>query len=158
MKTYLSGGIEYAEKFGMNWRNETENWIRGELGHDVFNPSRESRTFFNTHFPYIKRELLKKETEDEIRKVIAELIKFECNEIINNCDYIICYWDLSCQKGAGTQGELTIARYYNKPVYLVTTMDSLDLSSWIIGCTIKIFKSFEDLKIFLKQTYTKLEQ
>ena len=35
-------------------------------------------------------------------------------------DCVICLWDEGAARGAGTKGELTIARYFGKPVYLVT--------------------------------------
>jgi hypothetical protein len=153
MKTYLSGGIEYAEKFGMDWRNDLEAWIKKEINHEVFNPTHESRNYFSMKFPDFKREQLKEKTQEDIRKIVGELIRFECNEIIDNCDYIICYWDSSCQKGAGTQGELTIAKYFNKPVYMVTSIAVSNIPSWIIGCSTFIFNSFDDLKKFLKSNY-----
>jgi hypothetical protein len=155
MKTYLSGGIEYASGFGNDWRNELESWIRRELHHEIFNPCVESINFFERNFPEFERKFLKKEPMENIRKIIGELVIFECEEIIKNSDYIICFWDESCSKGAGTQGELTIAKYYHKPVYIVSSITMDQIPSWIIGCSTEIFQDFDELKRFLLSSYSK---
>jgi hypothetical protein len=155
MKTYLSGGIEYASGFGNDWRKTLETWIKSTLNHEVFNPCTESINFFGREYPDFERKLLKNEPVEKIRKIIGHLVDFECNEVIQNTDYIICYWDESCSKGAGTQGELTIAKYHKKPVYLISTIPVENIPSWIIGCTTMIFSDFEEIKHFLLNTFSK---
>jgi hypothetical protein len=153
MKTYLSGGIEYADKFGRGWRDDLESWLIDQLHHEVFNPTKESITFFEKNFPGFKRSNLKQESENKIRLIIGQLIHFECNEIIKNCNYVICYWDESCHKGAGTQGELTLAKFHNIPIFIVTLKNLTDLPAWIIGCSTRIFNDFDNLKSFLKEKF-----
>ena len=53
--------------------------------------------------------------------------------------------------GGGTHGEVTIAYYFNKPIYIVNTVPINEMSSWIFGCADKIFVDFNDLKKFLLQ-------
>ena len=55
--------------------------------------------------------------------------------------------------GAGTQGEITVAKYFKKPVYLVTKIDKIKIPSWVIGCSQEIFNDFNDLKQFLQNKY-----
>jgi len=68
-------------------------------------------------------------------------------------DYIICLWDEYVLHGGGTHGELTMAFWHNIPVYMVTKIPVQKMSSWIIGCTNRIFDNFEELKVFLRKKY-----
>jgi hypothetical protein len=153
MKTYLSGGIEYAQDFGKNWRYEISEWLTAAFNHQIFNPTKESIIFFQEKFPGFKRSKLKELPVQEIRRIISSLVDFEIATIINDIDYVICFWDESCYKGAGTQGELTVAKYNNIPVYIVTQIDINKIPSWIIGCSTEIFKNFDELKTHLKLIY-----
>ena len=153
MKVYLSGGIEYASNYGKDWRTEISSWIKDQLGHSIFNPTKESIEFFHEKFPAFQRDNLKNLPIPEIREIIGSLINFEISTVMNEMDYIICFWDESCYKGAGTQGELTVARYNNIPVYIVTNLDKNIIPSWIIGCSTEIFSNFETLKTYLIKNY-----
>ncbi len=53
----------------------------------------------------------------------------------------------------GPKGELTIARYFNKPVYIVTHMSKEKIPGWVLGCATEFFGSFEQLKTFLFLKY-----
>ena len=37
-RIYLSGGMEYADNEGRDWRYTLQEWIESELGWTVFNP------------------------------------------------------------------------------------------------------------------------
>jgi hypothetical protein len=63
----------------------------------------------------------------------------------------VCYWDESAQRGAGTKGELTIARFFRKPVLMVTSTPMEALPGWVIGCVTMIYPDFDSLKAALKQ-------
>jgi len=153
MQVYLSGGIEYANNFGKDWRKDLSSWLTSTLHHKVFDPTYESLVFFRKNFPNFKREQLKSLSFNEIRNIISKLIDFEISTIINDIDYVICLWDESCALGAGTQGEITVAKYFKKPVYLVTKIDKIKIPSWVIGCSQEIFNDFNDLKQFLQNKY-----
>jgi hypothetical protein len=77
----------------------------------------------------------------------------DSKEIAECSDYVICYWDQGAQRGAGTKGELTIARYFNKPVYMVTRIPKVNIPGWVLGCVTEFFDSFEHLKEFLVSYY-----
>ena len=53
-------------------------------------------------------------------------------------------------RGAGTKGELTMAKYFGKPVYLVTSIPYHDIPGWVLGCTTQLFSSFDELNVFLR--------
>jgi hypothetical protein len=156
MKTYLSGGMEYAEGEGFQWRRELQDWIEQNLKHECFNPNHESNVFFENNYPSVDFREIKTKDIDLYKTIARKLVEIDINEIAKNTDYLICFWDNGAAKGAGTKGELTMAKYFEKPVYLVTTFPLSDIPGWVLGCTTKFFYTFEELKSFLaKQFLTK---
>lgn len=146
---YLSGGMEYAENEGRDWRQSLEQWLRKELGCTIFNPNSESESFFSKHFPDIDIRSLKETNVVQYATIVARLVEIDCKEIAERSDLVICYWDDSAQRGAGTKGELTIAKHFGKPVYMVTSVPHKEIPGWVLGCTSFIFESFDELKKFL---------
>ncbi len=157
-RVYLSGGMEYARAEGADWRMQLHRWIDGNLGHSVFNPNEESKRFLAKHFPNGDFRKLKSSDTQNFIRLVRRIVDLDSGEIAHKSDYIICYWDRSAQRGAGTKGELTIAKFFGKPVYMVTRMKYEQIPGWILGCTSKIFRSFSELKLFLKQTYANHKQ
>jgi hypothetical protein len=149
MRVYLSGGMDYATGEGVQWRSELQDWLERHLGHSVFNPNAESEKFFSTHYPSVNFRLLKQKNIEHYTSIIQKLVDIDSKEIADNSDYVICYWDEGAAKGAGTKGELTIARFFNKPAYLVTSFPLHELPGWVLGCVTKSFSGFEELKQFL---------
>jgi hypothetical protein len=149
MRAYLSGGMEYADGEGVNWRKEMQDWLQTKVKHSVFNPNVESDIFFADRYPNIDFREIKKTNTELYQEIVRHLVDIDCKEIADHSDYVICYWDEGAAKGAGTKGELTMARYFNKPVYLVTSFQLYDIPGWVLGCTSNIFKTFEELKQFL---------
>ena len=149
MRVYLSGGMEYADGEGAGWRNSLQPWLEKELNHSVFNPNVESDIFFAEKYPNVDFRTSKKENVALYTEIVRHLVEIDCKEIAENSDYVICYWDDGAAKGAGTKGELTMAKYFGKPVYLVTSFQPHDIPGWVLGCITKTFGSFEDLKRFL---------
>lgn len=135
---------------------DIENWIQKSLKHKVFNPNVVSdqylrKVLYKTNFRSLKSTNL-----DAYIKIVRKFVIQDSKEIATRSDYVICYWDISAQRGAGTKGELTIAKYFMKPVYLVTNMSKEKIPGWVLGCVTKIFSSFEDLKEYLIQNYTSI--
>lgn len=145
--------MEFAKGEGADWRREMEEWIRKNLDHGVYNPNRESDEFLTRKHPSGRFRDLKKENIQQYIELVRDLIDMDCREIARTSDYVICNWDESAQRGAGTKGELTIARFVEKPVYLVTKMKLQDIPGWVLGCTTRVFGSFEDLEAFLLELY-----
>jgi len=143
---YLSGGMEYALDEGRNWRGALQQWLERELAAEVFNPNHESDAFFRRHHPGIDFRKLKMEDPEHYKTIASRLVDIDCREIAERSDAVICYWDESAMRGAGTKGELTMARFARKPVYLVTTMPRHEIPGWVLGCITTIFGSFDDLK------------
>lgn len=151
MRAYLSGGMEYADGEGAVWRKELQRWIEQSLGHEVFNPNVESERMFRTDHPNLDFRKLKFEDISRYQEIVRKLVNLDCEEIARRSDYIVCYWDDGAAKGAGTKGELTIAKFFRKPVYLVSNFPLQEIPGWVLGCVTKVFGSFKELKDFLEQ-------
>lgn len=149
MRVYLSGGMEYAANEGRDWRRSLQDWLENNLSADVFNPNQESRKFFDRKHPGVDFRGLKLTDPARFQSIVAELVDLDCHEIARRSDYVICYWDEGAMRGAGTKGELTMARYFGKPVYMVTTVPLQEIPGWVLGCTDRIFPTFEALQGFL---------
>ena len=80
------------------------------------------------------------------KKIIREIIKVDLESVVNQADYLIVKWDKAVFKGGGTHGEITMAYWLGKPVYLVNNLPINDVSSWIFSCSEEIFDNFENLK------------
>lgn len=152
MHVYLAGAMEYAPDRGCGWRSDLSIFLREELNQAVFNPCEEEPKVISVeerqHMARWKREDLPK-----FRAAISKIILYDIKAVLNETDYIIVYWDEHVLKGAGTHGELTVARYHNIPVYMVSDIAPEKMSSWIIGCTTEIFPDFESLKEFLSKKF-----
>jgi len=145
--------MEFAKGEGIDWRTEIHSWITDNLGHTVYNPNLESEKFLAREYPTGRFRDLKKENLDHYVGLVRGLIDMDIQEISKTTDYVVCNWDESAQRGAGTTGEVTMARHTGKPVYIVTTMPLTEIPGWILGCTTKVFVSFAQLKNFLLETY-----
>jgi hypothetical protein len=146
--------MEYAKNEGMDWRIAIEQWVTSELGHSVFNPNTESERYLKKMLPKASLRKLKFSDIDKFQSIVGGIVKIDSEEIAKRSDYVICYWDRSAQRGAGTKGELTVARLFGKPVYLVTRIQRTNIPGWILGCTSEIFSSFAELKVFLRKQYS----
>lgn len=151
MRAYLSGGMEYADDEGAMWRKDLQQWIEQNLGHAVFNPNVESERMFRTSYPDLDFRKLKFENISRYQEILCKLVDLDCSEIAHRSDYVVCYWDEGAAKGAGTKGELTMAKFFGKPVYLVTRYPLHEIPGWVLGCVTKFFGSFEELKEFLSK-------
>jgi hypothetical protein len=150
-RVYLSGGMEYAPNEGRDWRSTLQEWLERELRCEVFNPNAESEKFLGRVLPGIDFRQLKLDNLERFREVVQEIVDLDCREIAEKSDYVICYWDRSAAQGAGTKGEITMARYFGKPVYLVTSFPLQEIPGWVLGCTSRVFPDFETLRDFLHQ-------
>jgi hypothetical protein len=146
---YLSGGMEYADNEGRDWRQDMHDWLQAKLNCEVFNPNVESDKFFAKNYPGIDVRSLKESDIVKYASIVSLLVEIDCREIAERSELVVCYWDDSAQRGAGTKGELTIAKHFGKPVYMVTSMPYKDIPGWVLGCTTLIFSSFDELKEFL---------
>lgn len=152
MKAYLSGPIENAENDGASWRQDMTLWLKDNLNHEVFNPVLETKNIIGNLNPSIFRSM-KKTDPIEYKNIIREIIKLDLEAVINDSDYLVVKWDKSVLKGGGTHGEVTMAYWIKKPIFIVNSLSIDDMSSWIFSCSDFIFNDFKSLKKKLIQLY-----
>lgn len=149
MRFYLAGAVEYSPDLGRAWRRRAAAFLRG-LGHDCYDPvedelkslTEEERAGFRGW---------KKTDLPRYRAALRKIIDFDLDVVENECDAVIALWDAYAARGAGTQGELSLAHRRGKPVYLVAAMPVAEISGWILGCASEVFESFEQLEERLSQ-------
>ena len=153
MRAYLSGGIEYSPDPGRAWRADLAPVLR-ELGHEWYDPAEDERKNLADdevgHFRAWKSSDLPR-----FQNTVRKIIRYDLDLIEQQTDYVICLWDDSAAKGAGTHAELTIAFRRQIPVYLVAGMPIEKVSGWILGCATEVFTDFDGLKTFLRRTYAR---
>jgi hypothetical protein len=151
MRAYLSGSIEYAVDLGKGWRAQLTPYLRA-LGHDVYDPAADEKKNLSDEEV---RSFRSWKTADLARfqATVRKIIAWDLDWIERRSDYIVCYWDDAAARGAGTQGELTVAHRAGIPVYLVLAMPRAHVSGWILGCSTQVFESFAELQSFLTRTY-----
>ena len=150
MIAYLSGGMENAIDEGADWRRMMRSWLKENLNHDVFDPVIESQKIIMKNDAKDFRTL-KKSDPEKFREIFRKLIHQDLKTIIENADYLIVLWDHSVINGGGTHGEVTMAYWENKPIFLVNKLP--DLSAWISSCSSKTYDSFGSLKKDLLKIY-----
>jgi hypothetical protein len=151
MLVYLCGAIEYSPDHGKAWRAEITPFLRS-LGHDIYDPALDE-----------KKNLTDEEVRDfrnwksadlpRFQATIRKIIDYDLEWIERKCDYIVAYWDEYAGRGAGSQGELTVAYRRGIPVYFVSAVPVEQVSGWILGCASEVFTSFESLRSFLAEKF-----
>lgn len=154
MLAFLCGAMEYAPDGGRQWRERLRGWLQENLNHRVYDPTEEARRILSENE---LRNLADWKTSDleRYRRILRFIINHDLDVMANRADYVVCFWDEAAARGGGTQAELTAAYRKGIPVYLWAEMPVEQISGWVVGCTDKIFSSFEELKSFLAGTYGK---
>ena len=149
MQIYLCGAIEYSPDHGKAWRAEVTRFLL-ELGHQVYDPALDEKKDLTDeevlHFRGWKKTDLAR-----FQHTIRKIIRYDLDWIEQRTDCIIAYWDEHAGKGAGSQGELTLAHRRGIPVYLVTKLPPEQISGWILGCAEQVFANFDELREYLRR-------
>ncbi len=154
MLAFLCGGMEYASDGGRQWRERFRLWLQENLNHRVYDPTEEARRILSEE-EFRNLPAWKTTDLERYRKVMRFIIHHDLDVMANRADYVVCYWDEAAAQGGGTQAELTAAYQKKIPVYLVTESLVEQISGWVLGCSDKIFSSFDELKLFLTATFGK---
>jgi hypothetical protein len=149
---YLSGGMQYADRRGAGWRHVMGAWLREELGHVSIDPVERSNRLMRSMRKAGARLTGKRRRGGDWSAFFRRVVDVDSRLVAEKADYVICLWDQSARRGAGTQGELTLARRHRIPVYLVSRTPLERLPGWIQGCTTRQFGSWRDLRSFLRRT------
>jgi len=147
MLAYLSGSIEYAADNGKSWRAQITPFLRG-LGHEVYDPAADEKKNLSEEEV---RDFRQWKTRDlpRFQRTVRKIIAWDLDWIAGKSDYVVCLWEAAAARGAGTQGELTLAHRFGIPVYLVLGMPLEQVSGWILGCASEVFGSFDEFRAFM---------
>jgi hypothetical protein len=152
MRAYLSGSIEYSQDLGKGWRSQITPFLHA-LGHDVYDPAADERKNLSDD-EVLEFRTWKNTDLERFQATVRKIIAWDLDWIEARSDYVVCYWDAAAARGAGTQGELTLAHRAGKPVYLVLGMPAAYVSGWILGCATKVFDGFDELHSYLRARYS----
>ena len=121
MQAFLSGSIEFSEDQGRHWRRQLRPFLEEKLDHQVYDPAEDEKKNL-TDEEVANFRLWKTAHLDRYRRTVRKIINWDLDMIEHQTDYVVCYWDNSSSRGAGTQAELTAAYRKGIPVYLVTKL------------------------------------
>lgn len=152
MIAYLSGAMENAKNEGSGWRNEITIWLKDNLNHSVIDPVFETAKLVTKTESQNYRDW-KSSDPDKFKKFVRLVIDNDLNLVVNKADYLICLWNNEVLTGGGTHGEVTMAYYQSKPIYLINQLSNLELSGWIMSCATEIFPELKSMQKKLLDVY-----
>ena len=153
MIAYLSGAMENAKNEGSAWRNEITIWLKENLNHSVIDPVIDTMKFVGKTDSQNYRDW-KTSDPNRFKEFVRQAIDNDLDSVINKSDYIICLWNNEVLSGGGTHGEVTMAYYFNKPIYLINQLNVPNqISGWIMSCATEIFKDFKSIQKRLIEIY-----
>lgn len=152
---YLAGAIEKAPDSGVEWRKNATPVLK-KLGLNVFDPCVETDGKLAQKLGWKKftteawRDL--KENNYQLFCDVGKWIVNEDLDAIVASDILIVFFDKYVTQGAGTYGEITLAKWLNKKIYLFLASDfpREEVPLWVTGCVTRIFNNFEDLVTYLR--------
>ena len=153
MIAYLSGAMENAKNEGSAWRNEMTIWLKDELNHSVIDPVIDTAKFVGKTDSQNYRDW-KTSDPNRFKEFVRQAIDNDLDSVINKSDYIICLWNNEVLSGGGTHGEVTMAYYFNKPIYLINQLNVPNqISGWIMSCATEIFMDYKTMQKRLLEIY-----
>ncbi len=154
MIAYLSGAMENAKNEGSGWRDNITIWLKDNLDHSVIDPVIETAKLVDKTESQNYRNW-KTSDPNMFKKFVRQAIDNDLNSVVNKTDYLICLWNQEVLSGGGTHGEVTMAYYHNKPIYLINQLNVPNqLSGWIMSCATEVFKDFESMHKRLLEVYS----
>ena len=157
-KTYLAGPIGVpVQKNAMVWRNRVTEELKA-FDIEILNPMGENGGDRLGEGRKRLEEANLRGDIDFIRKYASEIIIPPDLKMVEETDFLTVYIPLdNGYEICGTFGEITLAFYMKKPVYVVTdrSLNPNTLPIWLIGCSTVIFKSWNKYLSFIKKHYGK---
>lgn len=150
MTAYLSGGMQFADGRGADWRRDLGEWLRKEIGHLSIDPVERSNRLMRRMRNAGARLTGKQRRGGDWTTFFRRVVDVDSRLVSEESDYVICLWNQSARRGAGTQGELTLARRNRIPIYLVSRTPKERLPGWVQGCITEHFGSWRTLRSYLK--------
>lgn len=157
---YLAGAIQHAPDGGVGWRNQIKPVLEAN-GYAVIDPLDGEKDSWNGHgleifdWDTIRRP----ENKDKYKQLMGEFVDKDLNAVLRS-DIVFVYYDEYIEKGAGTLGEITVARLHGVYVLvmLAPTFKEKQLPGWVVGCTDKIIKTTGELLGALDEAVKTIEE
>lgn len=167
---YLASAMEAAKDLGSGWRSDITPFLK-ELDFEVLNPVLfEPKQLEGLHPSKLPSEITNKYTGEiftpthwhqlklakekplfkRFLRYMRRIISYDIKVVTQKADIIICYWNRETQFGAGTHSELTYGFLTGKEIYCV---EEAPMPGWAMACCTRIFPTFEELKVFLKEEF-----
>lgn len=150
--TYLAGPIGIIpQKGAAEWRIEIGKKLL-EIGIKYSNPMGNEGKM---NRPQIK-EWADAGKIGHVRKILRKKI-IGCDlRMVATCDFVTLY--IPVDNGyeiCGSYGELTLAHYLHKPVYIVTDRKLLpiEIPLWAVACSDYIFRTWDEYLKYVKERY-----
>ena len=139
-----------ANDWGVGWRRREKRWF-APYGETVFSPpDRENNLLVKFDIrPSDLRNYPHRLHPSTRKQLFGEIIKFDLEQIRHRTKYVIAYFT---EYSPGTVSELTWARMWDIPVFMITRKRRL--KPWVEACTTKVFHTWDQLHSYLKVKYT----
>lgn len=141
---YLAGGMEHAED-GITWRaNVTEELAKIDV--KTWDPYLQEQLLFNNdNIEFLKAHDKVLHTP-LINARMRKIVQHDMSVVAKDADMLMVKLDNTVLKGAGTQAEMSLAAYLNKPVHVwITDISISSIPYWLIGCMTYWSYDFEDV-------------
>ena len=152
--TYLAGPISDTKiRDARDWRD----WLTeklGEMGIKTLDPLGK----YGDRLASVRSKLSNWKrfgNIDAIRLMVSQMIIPSDLEAVKKCDFVTLNLPAENVELCGSYGEITLAFYLNKPVYIVTKrhLKPCNIPKWAIGCSTKIFTNWEDYFLYVRKNW-----
>jgi len=154
LSTYLTGPITLRHnKECREWRNMITDEL-AKFGIQSLNPFNiEGNTDATRKIIYDANQNGDIETTRSL--VSSHMINTDLKMVEKSTFLTVWIPKLNGYEICGSYGEVTLAYYLKKPIYVVTerSLKPVELPSWLVGCSTAIFESWDEYLTFIKKEY-----
>jgi nucleoside 2-deoxyribosyltransferase len=145
IKTYLAGPIGVVMQIdAMTWRTKATENLRA-VGIETLNPMGQNGGDRLGNGRVKLKEAVDNGNIKFIRKYVSKTVIPPDLKMVENANFLTVYIpEDNGYEICGTYGEITLAFYLGKPVYIITDRQTNKLPCWLVGCSTEIFISWND--------------
>jgi hypothetical protein len=138
---YYIGPIQYAWRFGQQWREYADSLLR-PIGVIGFNPNTLEATILNKNIKEITAERKKWKETGQWKKFHKEMWDIRVLDIalgVLGSDFVVLFWPIGVEKG-GTLDELYCAARCGIPILVVIRGHKRDMNDWVYDVLLELEK------------------
>jgi hypothetical protein len=155
-KTYLAGPIGVTiQDNAITWRTKVTEGLE-KLNIETLNPMGEKGGDRLGNGRTKMKEAVANGNLQFIKEYVSKTVIPPDLNMVENSDFITVYIPIdNGYEICGTYGEITLAFYLNKPVYVMTDrcLKPSELPCWLVGCSTTIFNNWNDYYNYIKKEY-----